>query len=49
MSQEDTDCEEEQEQYYHDIEDLQKFGINAADIAKLKAAGLCTVRSVLQL
>lgn len=29
---------------YYDIDELQKHGIGMADISKLKAAGICTVR-----
>ena len=39
--------EDEEEQPFHEIDALQEHGINAADINKLKAAGLCTVLSVL--
>lgn len=34
-------------QPFREIEELQNHGINMADINKLKAAGLCTVMSVL--
>ena len=37
----------EENQVYHEIDQLQTQGINASDIAKLKQAGLCTVMSVL--
>ena len=32
--------------FFQDIDELQKAGINAADISKLKAAGVCTVKGV---
>lgn len=32
--------------FFTDIDELQAHGINAADIKKLKAAGICTVRGV---
>jgi hypothetical protein len=32
---------------FNEIDKLETLGINAADIGKLKAAGLCTVLSVL--
>lgn len=38
--------EEEQECGFIEIEELQKAGIGAADIAKLKTAGIATVRGV---
>ena len=34
-------------QYYSEIDKLQSFGINAADLNKLKSAGLCTVLGIL--
>jgi meiotic recombination protein DMC1 len=37
---------EEEESFYQDIELLQNHGINVADIKKLKAAGICTVRGI---
>jgi len=32
--------------FFRDVDELQKAGINAADLAKLKAAGICTVKGV---
>jgi len=32
---------------YNEIDRLEQHGINAADIGKLKSAGLCTVLAVL--
>lgn len=37
---------EEEEEYFLEIDKLEEMGINAADIAKLKAAGFCTTSSV---
>ncbi|KAG0364439.1 Meiotic recombination protein dmc1 [Gamsiella multidivaricata] len=36
--------EEEEELFFTEIDELQNHGINAADITKLKQAGICTVR-----
>ena len=38
--------EEEEEDFFQDIEMLQNHGINVADIKKLKTAGVCTVRGI---
>ena len=38
---------EEEEVSFNEIEKLQSFGINAADITKLKVAGYCTVLSII--
>lgn len=38
---------EEEEMVVNEIEKLQSFGINAADITKLKATGYCTVMSII--
>ncbi|KAF9400200.1 Meiotic recombination protein dmc1 [Mortierella sp. AD011] len=38
--------EEEEELFFTEIDELQNHGINAADITKLKQAGICTVRCV---
>lgn len=32
--------------FFTDIDELQAHGINAADIKKLKSAGICTVRGI---
>lgn len=37
---------EEDVSFFTDIDELQAHGINAADIKKLKTAGICTVRGV---
>ncbi|CAG8505377.1 7994_t:CDS:10 [Paraglomus occultum] len=37
---------EDEELFYTEIDELQNHGINAADIQRLKAAGLCTVRAI---
>ena len=37
---------EEEDSIYQDIELLQNHGINVADIKKLKAAGICTVKGI---
>ncbi|XP_063889189.1 meiotic recombination protein DMC1/LIM15 homolog isoform X1 [Scylla paramamosain] len=44
----DMQVEEEEEEmsFFTDIDELQTHGINAADIKKLKSAGICTVRGV---
>ena len=39
-------CEEEDESFFQDINLLQDHGINAADLKKLKQAGICTVKGV---
>ena len=39
--------EEQVYQVYSEVDKLQNYGINAADISKLKSAGLCTVLGVL--
>lgn len=44
--QEEEEVEEAEHQNFFEIDKLQEQGINAADIAKLKTAGLCTVASV---
>jgi len=42
-------CEDDMdmEPAYNEIDRLEQHGINAADIGKLKSAGLCTVLAVL--
>ena len=39
--------DEEEEQPFNEIDQLQQHGINAADITKLKQAGLGTILSIL--
>eukprot|EP01022_Parablepharisma_sp_SALTPOND_P021616 TRINITY_DN4304_c0_g1_i1.p2 TRINITY_DN4304_c0_g1~~TRINITY_DN4304_c0_g1_i1.p2 ORF type:complete len:390 (+),score=49.60 TRINITY_DN4304_c0_g1_i1:139-1308(+) len=46
-TKEDKYVKEEEGPVYHEVDQLQSHGINAADISKLKLAGLCTVMSVL--
>ena len=43
----DVGHEEEDDQPFNEIDQLQEHGINMADIAKLKSAGLSTVMSIL--
>jgi meiotic recombination protein DMC1 len=43
----EMDCEEEESLVSSGIDKLQDFGVNAADINKLKAAGICTVKGLL--
>ncbi|XP_004364475.2 HsLim15 [Capsaspora owczarzaki ATCC 30864] len=38
--------DDEDEAFFQDVDELQKHGINAADIAKLKTAGICTIKGV---
>ncbi|KAF9434156.1 Meiotic recombination protein dmc1 [Entomortierella beljakovae] len=38
--------DEDEEVFFTEIDELQNHGINAADITKLKQAGICTVRCV---
>ncbi|OZJ03230.1 hypothetical protein BZG36_03440 [Bifiguratus adelaidae] len=38
--------EDDEELFYTEIDDLQNHGIGAADINKLKSAGICTIRGV---
>ncbi|CAG8476847.1 15801_t:CDS:10 [Acaulospora morrowiae] len=40
------ESEEEEELFFTDIDELQNHGIGSADIAKLKSAGICTVRAI---
>jgi len=51
IDEDDVVENEEEEEYeevtFVDIEELQQQGIGAADIQKLKSAGICTVKSVL--
>ncbi|CAG8474680.1 6118_t:CDS:10 [Ambispora gerdemannii] len=44
--QEDNHEEEEEELFYTEIDELQNHGISAADITKLKSAGICTVKAI---
>ncbi|KAF9282722.1 Meiotic recombination protein dmc1 [Linnemannia elongata] len=38
--------EEDEELFFTDVDELQNHGINAADITKLKQAGVCTIKCV---
>ncbi|CAG8494290.1 14776_t:CDS:10 [Funneliformis caledonium] len=42
----DVQESEEEELFYTEIDELQNHGINSSDIAKLKSAGICTVRAI---
>ena len=46
QSQAGAKVEEEEDDFFQDIEMLQNHGINVADIKKLKTAGVCTVRGI---
>ncbi|CAH0694076.1 unnamed protein product [Spodoptera exigua] len=37
---------DEEESFFQDVDILQKHGINVADIKKLKAAGICTIKGI---
>jgi meiotic recombination protein DMC1 len=43
----DMDIEEEESLVSNGIDKLQDYGVNAADINKLKAAGICTIKGLL--
>ena len=45
-SEEEVEAEELETTHFNEIEKLQEYGINAADIAKLKANGFCTISSI---
>ncbi|KAI5103224.1 meiotic recombination protein DMC1/LIM15-like, partial [Silurus meridionalis] len=38
--------QDDEESFFQDIELLQKYGINMADIKKLKSVGICTVKGI---
>lgn len=42
-----VDNEGDMEPAFNEIDKLEQFGINAADIQKLKSSGICTVLAVL--
>ncbi|XP_075429965.1 meiotic recombination protein DMC1/LIM15 homolog [Ascaphus truei] len=44
--EEEVGFHEDEESFFQDIDMLQKHGINAADIKKLKSVGICTVKGV---
>ncbi|CAG0887575.1 unnamed protein product [Darwinula stevensoni] len=46
MHQRALEEEEEEECFFQDVDLLQNHGINVADLKKLKAAGICTVKGV---
>jgi meiotic recombination protein DMC1 len=46
MQQEECTADVESLHVIHDIDALQQHGINASDINKIKAAGICTVRGL---
>ncbi|EEB10495.1 conserved hypothetical protein [Pediculus humanus corporis] len=37
---------EESDEIFHDVDVLQNYGINVADIKKLKASGICTIKGI---
>lgn len=37
---------DEEESFFQDVDILQKHGINVADIKKLKASGICTIKGI---
>eukprot|EP01134_Creolimax_fragrantissima_P003871 CFRG3871T1 len=43
---EDAVVTDEKEPFYQDIDEIQQYGINAADIAKLRTQGIATVKGV---
>ncbi|KAF7655694.1 hypothetical protein LDENG_00052300 [Lucifuga dentata] len=44
--EDDAVYQDEEESFFQDIDLLQKHGINMADIKKLKAVGICTVKGI---
>ncbi|XP_026650378.1 meiotic recombination protein DMC1/LIM15 homolog isoform X3 [Zonotrichia albicollis] len=44
--QEEPGYQDDEESFFQDIDLLQKHGINVADIKKLKAAGICTIKGI---
>ncbi|XP_015483151.1 meiotic recombination protein DMC1/LIM15 homolog isoform X2 [Parus major] len=44
--QEEPGYQDDEESFFQDIDLLQKHGINVADIKKLKAVGICTVKGI---
>jgi meiotic recombination protein DMC1 len=43
----ESNDEEVEQTNFIEIEKLQEHGINAADIAKLKSSGFCTITSII--
>lgn len=46
LDNDEIDVDEEEVSFFTDIDELQAHGINAADIKKLKASGICTLKGV---
>ncbi|XP_028423001.1 meiotic recombination protein DMC1/LIM15 homolog isoform X2 [Perca flavescens] len=44
--EDDTCFQDDEESFFQDIDLLQKHGINAADIKKMKLVGICTVKGI---
>ncbi|XP_031961976.1 meiotic recombination protein DMC1/LIM15 homolog isoform X1 [Corvus moneduloides] len=44
--QEEPGYQDDEESFFQDIDLLQKHGINVADIKKLKAVGICTIKGI---
>ncbi|XP_030118869.4 meiotic recombination protein DMC1/LIM15 homolog isoform X4 [Taeniopygia guttata] len=44
--QEELGYQDDEESFFQDIDLLQKHGINVADIKKLKAVGICTIKGI---
>ncbi|XP_056338537.1 meiotic recombination protein DMC1/LIM15 homolog isoform X1 [Oenanthe melanoleuca] len=44
--QEEPGFQDDEESFFQDIDLLQKHGINVADIKKLKAVGICTIKGI---
>eukprot|EP00111_Clytia_hemisphaerica_P015489 TCONS_00045736-protein len=45
-AEEELASEDEDEIFFQDIDMLQNHGINAADIKKIKTAGICTIKGI---
>ncbi|XP_072312167.1 meiotic recombination protein DMC1/LIM15 homolog isoform X2 [Eucyclogobius newberryi] len=44
--EDDSGYHDDEESFFQDIDQLQKHGINMADIKKLKSVGICTVKGI---
>ncbi|XP_028844999.1 meiotic recombination protein DMC1/LIM15 homolog [Denticeps clupeoides] len=44
--EDDARYQDDEESFFQDIDLLQKYGINMADIKKLKSVGICTVKGI---
>ncbi|KAG7258883.1 hypothetical protein CRUP_035621 [Coryphaenoides rupestris] len=44
--EEDSSYQDDEESFFQDIDLLQKHGINMADLKKMKAVGICTVKGI---